>query len=270
MGGHQIFENSHSEQKDSKSHGWFMREIGQTSGNITQHEKRFHSLYKGMRCMDSAHTLREHACFLGYTRYGWKRRAFLQRGEKTEQQRVGLVFFLIIISFMFQEMEWEKQGSPFFHPQLEKCTCPWPVEKRGSKRLCAKLPEASCEQSAAAEPVELFLMHGSVQQEQHNAPRHLITMLPGNSRDATSKLLFPPRNCVFIKCTDRITGKNTCNLCNLSNTQLYRKRDLEKNIKINLSRITIMNFAFFASYPLQLLPRFSTSVKHTENKCSAS
>jgi len=64
MGGHQIFENSHSEQKDSKSHGWFIREFGQTSGNITPHEKRFHLLYKGMRYMDSAHILREHACFL--------------------------------------------------------------------------------------------------------------------------------------------------------------------------------------------------------------
>lgn len=86
----------------------------------------------------------------------------LEGGEKKKTTKGRFFFFLTIIFFMFWEVEWEKQGSPFSNPQLEKCTCPWPVEKRGSKRLCAKLPEASCEQSAAAEPVELFLMHGSV------------------------------------------------------------------------------------------------------------
>lgn len=171
---------------------------------------------------------------------------------------------------MFWEVEWEKQGSPFSNPQLEKCTCPWPVEKRGSKRLCAKLPEASCEQSAAAEPVELFLMHGSVQQEQHNAPQHPIATLQGKPRDATSKLSFPPRNHVFIQHIDRITGKNTCNLCNLSNTVLYRKRDLEKSHQNKFNQNYNYEHCLLCILSLTTFTSIFKILKHTENKPSAS
>lgn len=63
-----------------------------------------------------------------------------------------ILFFGQIIFFKLWEVRWEKQGSPFFNLRLEEQIHMASGKKRGSKRLCANLPQASSEQSLQNNP----------------------------------------------------------------------------------------------------------------------
>lgn len=126
----------------------------------------------------------------------------LQRGKKwTTKGGLFCLFVFQIIFFTFWEVRQERRGCSFFNLRLEKCPCSWLPEKKEVAKDCVLtcLRLLLSRVYKIIQPVELFLMYGSVQQEQHNTPSQLIIILPENPRDVTNKLSFPPCNNVYIK-----------------------------------------------------------------------